>query len=50
MLYEVITKDERRMSALVEVGIAFERQLVVRSTGQEFSPSTTIFLRAAGAY
>lgn len=47
---EFANKDERRMSTLVEVGVAFERELVVRSTGEEFSPSTTIFLRAAGAY
>ena len=34
------------LNALVEVGISFERELVPRYDGSEFSPSTTIFLRA----
>lgn len=36
--------------ALVEAGVAFERQLVVRSTDEEFSPSTTVFLRVGVTY
>lgn len=42
--------NEKSIDALFEVGVAFERQLVVRSTDEEFSPSTTIFLRAGATY
>ncbi|MBN1589129.1 MAG: hypothetical protein JW888_06420 [Pirellulales bacterium] len=35
-----------KIGGLVEVGTAFDRELVVRSTGDKYSPSTTIFLRA----
>lgn len=42
--------NETGLDGLIEVGIAFERELVVRSTGEEFSPSTTIFLRAGASY
>ena len=35
-----------RIGGLLEVGCAFDRELVVRSTGAKYSPSTTIFLRA----
>jgi len=35
-----------RIGGLIEVGTAFDRELLVRSTGVKFSPSTTIFLRA----
>ena len=35
-----------RIGGLIEVGTAFDRELLVRSTGDKYSPSTTIFLRA----
>jgi len=39
-----------RLSGLTEIGLAFDRELVVRSTGAKYSPSTTIFLRAGLVY
>jgi len=35
-----------KIAGLVEVGTAFERELLLRSTHEKYSPSTTIFLRA----
>lgn len=35
-----------RIGGLIEVGTAFDRELIVRSTREKYSPSTTIFLRA----
>ena len=34
------------LAGLFEVGVAFDRELLTRSTQEKYSPSTTIFLRA----
>ncbi|MBN2022248.1 MAG: hypothetical protein JW809_05595 [Pirellulales bacterium] len=39
-----------RLSGFSEVGVAFDRELLVRGTREKFSPSTTIFLRAGLVY
>jgi hypothetical protein len=38
------------LSGRFEVGVALERELVLRSTGEKYHPSTTIFLGAGLAY
>lgn len=38
------------LGGLIELGTAFDRELLLRSTRQKYSPSTTIFLRAGLTY